>query len=508
MIEKAKSIALVVLVGLSLIQSYFLMYSPPTLGATVSSDQDYVNTEPMGTELSVENVVFPDRLVLHFGGDEHTVLYPGTSFYDMILKERIQGREFKDFRRTSADLLNWDAIRQNAIGVELRYDVGVPVELLQKLLKLKGDTLFFGDTVDRIWIFKMQNTEQVRTFFFSADGQAVYESVQADLTVRDVQDYVNFGKYQTRYRITDDGLYVPVKPIRSVQVKYAYETFAPELMRRNLFFDPGTTRAVEGRNGSQIYTDGKRGLQVQQGGTWISYTDPAAPQSGQNVLSDNFYAAVEFVNQHGGWDGSYRFSELANGADGTVVRFQQYMESYPVLASSAAPYGYLQLSLQQGAVTEYNRSLITLSDKADERATRWLPGGDELAAALDAYDKRAEVQSLYPAFQAVLQEGRKIAFVPVWAVRLKDGTQQMLMEAYPAGYTPPETENTQPDDAGQDSDGEDGEDGGDAAGETGGETADAANAPAETPGATDSPEGVPGAAVDPGEAEVSLHGLG
>lgn len=451
MIEKAKSIVLGVLVVLSLVQSYFLMYSPPSLGATVSSDQDYVNTEPMGKELSVEDVIFPDELVLHFGGNEHTVLYPGSTFYEMILNERIQGREFKGFQRSSADVLDWDEIRKNDMGVELHFEAGVSVELLQKLLKLKGDLLFLGDSIDRVLIFKTEDSEEVRTFFFSVDGESVYESVQADLTVRDVQDYVGFGQYQSRYKLTSDGLYVPEKPIRAVQMTYAYETFSPELMRRNLFFDPSTTRAVEGRNGAQIYTDGKRGLQVEQSGTWISYTDPAAPQSAENVLSDNFYAAVEFVNQHGGWDGSYRYSSAASGLDGTVIQFQQYMNNYPVLTADSSRYGYMQLSLQQGAVTEYNRSLITLADEAEERTSRWLAGGTELENALQSYDRREEVIALYPAVQAVKteqKEGTRMSFVPVWAVRLADGTQHTLLEAYPAGYTPPETETEQDEDGG------------------------------------------------------------
>jgi hypothetical protein len=34
-------------------------------------------------------------------------------------------------------------------------------------------------------------------------------------------------------------------------------------------------------------------------------------------------------------------------------------------------------------------------------------------------------------------DNSRLQFVPVWAVRLKDGTEEILLEAYPAGYEPP-----------------------------------------------------------------------
>ncbi|WP_054025732.1 YycH family regulatory protein [Bacillus sp. FJAT-28004] len=439
--EKIKTTTLILLVVLSLLQSYLLAYSMPGLGATVRSDQDYVNAEPIGKATSVESVIFPEALVIHLGGNKHTIIYPGTQFYDMILNQRIQGREFKGFQRSPSDVLNWEEIRRNDIGIELRFDNGIPVELLQKLLKLEGDLLFLNETIDRIWIFKTTGTEEIRTFFFSADGEMVYESVRADLTVRDVQDYVGFGQFQPKYSMTSDGLYIPLAPIQSTEMVFPYETYSPDLMKRSLFFDPSTTRAIEDRGGSQIYTDGKRGLQVEQNGKWISYTDPSAPQITENLLSDNVYASVDFVNWHGGWDGTHRFVNAMPGGEGKDIRFKQYIEQYPVMDTKPFHYGYMKLRLQQGVVTEYSRSLITLGQRSESRSVRWLSGGEELEQTLSNYDRRSEVTALFPALQATpIDEGR-LRFIPVWAVRLKDGTEEILVGAYRSGYTPPEQKN-------------------------------------------------------------------
>jgi len=449
MMERVKTVLLVVLVAFSLIQSYLLAYSMPGLGVTVRSDQDYVNAEPLGASASVESVIFPEQLIIHMGEDKHTIIYPGTQFYEMILNQRIQGREFKGFQRNPVNVLNWDEIRKNDIGIELKFERGIHVELLQKLLKLEGDLLFLNETIDRIWIFKKTGTEEIRTFFFSSDGKMAYESVRADITVSDVKDYVGFGEFQPLYTMTDDGLYLPVDPLQAMEIEYRYETYSPELMQRNLF-DPSTTRAIEDRSGSQIYTDGKRGLRVEQNGMWISYTDPAAPQMSENRLSENVYASVDFINQHGGWDGVHRFVDRGATSSGMIIRFQQYVEHYPVIESVPFRYGYMRLTLQQGVVTEYNRSLIELAEQSESRAIRWLPGGETLAAALDGYSRREDVMALYPALKALPVDDNLMKFVPVWAVRLKDGTDAVLMEGYPSGYEPPKPSKDQSANSGTD----------------------------------------------------------
>jgi len=437
MMERIKTVFLVVLVAFSLIQSYLLAYSMPGLGVTSRGEQSYLNAEPIGASSSVDSVIFPERLIIHMGNDQHTIIYPGTQFYEMILNQRIQGREFKGFQRNPVNMLNWDEIRANDIGIELIFEGGIHVELLQKLLKLEGDLLFLNETINRIWIFKKTDTEEVRTFFFSSDGRMVYESVRADITVSDVQDYVGFGEYQPHYTITEDGLYMPSDAIQALEMTYKYEMYSPELMQRNLFLDPSTTRAIEDRSGSQIYTDGKKGLRVEQNGMWITFTDPAAPQISENRLSDNVYAAVDFINQHGGWDGSHRFVDRGMTSSGMDIRFQQYVEQYPVVEAWPLRYGFIRMTVQQGVVTEFNRSLIELAEYSESRSIRYLPGGEQLAQMLDNHSHRSEITALYPALKPVPMDGGLMRFVPVWAVHLKDGTDSILMEAFPIGYNPP-----------------------------------------------------------------------
>ncbi|WP_052702886.1 YycH family regulatory protein [Paenibacillus beijingensis] len=447
--ERVKSWLLAFLVALSLVQSFLLAYSIPGISTTVRTEQDYVNTEPMGAEQTVEDVIFPEQIVLHFGNGKHTVMNAGDLPYYSSVYDKLKNREFTSFQKMSPYVVDWKEIRSANLGLELSFGSGIPVELLRKVMKLQGNQEFMADSVDRIWIFRSisGSGDEVRTFFFSSGGQAVYESKRADLSVQDVEDDVGLGAYLTPYAVTEDGLYVPQEPVEAAEAIVGYDAYPPDLMQRNLFFDPGTTRTLKDRSGSQVYTDGKHALQVEQDGEWIRYTDPAAPQNneqsgsaGSNV-SSGVVAAVVFINQHGGWDGRHQLQSTADASTGIgkSLLFGQYFRldanrSFPILPGGGFRFGYMKLTAQQSVVTGYERSLITLSETPEAKVVRWLPGGTELQKALGGFSRRAEVQALFPAVKAEPLEHGKLRFDPVWVVRLSDGTRQTLTGALPAGF--------------------------------------------------------------------------
>ncbi|MBM7567907.1 YycH family regulatory protein [Paenibacillus sacheonensis] len=435
MIDKAKTLLLTALVILSLVQSYLLAYSMPGLGVTKSPQQGYLPSEPIGEESKVENVIFPEDMVLHLGKSKHTVLYPASNFYNLIFG-KIKSREFKGFQRMTSASVDWDEIRDRDQGLELRFARGVPMELLSKVLKLEGDTPFMNDVVNRIWIYKSSDRDEVRTYFFSADKLTVYESVKADLTAQDVQMYVGYGEYQVNYKRLGNDIYLPEGPVESSATIVGFDSYTTETMQSYTFLDPGVTRAISDRNGSQIYTDGKRGLQIEQNGRWLSYTDSVAAQGQGDNESENVYSAIQFVNQHGGWDGLHRFVYADQFGDAQVLKFQQYYGSYPLVPMDPFLFGNMKLRLQDGTVSEFERSMLTLKKKPEQRSVRWLPGGEMLADAFANYPRKADVVAVYPALLVTPSSDNSLALDPIWAVRFNDDSQEKLLDAIPGGYKP------------------------------------------------------------------------
>ncbi|MCC3377366.1 YycH family regulatory protein [Cohnella sp. REN36] len=424
MIERFKSLLLVLLVGLSLVQSYFLAYSMPSMDAKVKTDQDYVKTEPLGPEEKVEKLLFPEELVLHMGQDKHTVFYPNDTFFSMVL-DKLVSREFKSFQRVPVEQVNWEQVRKEEAGIEVRFGREIPFELLRRVYKIDADFLFSGDAINRIWIFARPDSGEVRSFFFSTDGRNVYESSRADLTVQDVEQSVGFGQYWKPYRYWANGVYIPDQSLPVTRLSVKFSRYTPDQMQRNLFSNPNTTRMIQDtQDGTQIYMDSKRGLKVEEAGSWMSYKDPVAPAEGKDDLTENIAAAVQFVNQHGGWNGRFRLVRAAETGGGAsrdnAIRFQQYYNEFPIVSGEGFRFGDMQLTIQQGFVSSYERSLIVLEAKPEQQQEMRLSAGDLLLSQIRQAAGGAMVEAIYPAYRPSLADDQ-LRLEPVWAVRLASG---------------------------------------------------------------------------------------
>jgi regulatory protein YycH of two-component signal transduction system YycFG len=432
MMEKGKSVLLFVLVLLSLVQSYFLAYSMPNLDAKVKTELDYVKTVPLGTEENVKNLIFPEQLVIHLGDDKHTVFYPSTlTFYELILTKLV-GREFKGLQRDSINTVDWEQIRREDKGVELRFGRAIPFELLQQVFKI-DDFQFSRDSIDRIWIYSSKGRDEVRTFFFSTDGRYVYESVRADLTIGDVEGIVGFGQYWDPYSSQDGKLYIPDKPVtRLLKMEVAFSRYTTDQMQANLFFDPSIIRTIQdSQDGPKFFTDNKIGLKVEQDSSWMSYTNPVAPTNSENNMIDNVMAGISFVNQHGGWNGKHQLVKEIESEGVNAIRLQQYYRDVPIVSGNSINFGYMQLTMQQGVVSSYNRSLLVLGSEITNKSIRQLPGGDQLRAMLNKLDMGgSNIEALFPAYQPSLGK-ETVLLSPVWAARLLNGETVILSESGP-----------------------------------------------------------------------------
>ncbi|MFB5269402.1 YycH family regulatory protein [Paenibacillus enshidis] len=417
--ERLKSAALTALVLGSLVQSYFLIYRLPGSGTLLTSETSYVQTENMGQEQSVEDLIFPDRMIIHMGENKHTVFYPGTTFYDLILS-RLEGRIFESYQRRSIQSADWNAIREKNKGIELSFSGGVPVTLLERLMRITPDPVFRAETINRIWIYTDSQASKTHALFFSTRGDVVYEATQADLTVEDVQQHVAFGISSPLYEMVDGQYYIPQEDLEVEQPVVLSGLFTIEQMQRNLFFDPGITRNIQEKDGSEIYTDSKRSLQVKQEQRWMSYTDPAAPSSEESDTVRDLLAGVEFVNQHGGWDGRYRLAMQSSLDYGTKVSFQQYYKSFPMMDKPSFRFGTILLEMQQETASVYERSLLYLKGGEDSAKKVMLPGGEKLKQQLAKQAEGQAVTGISPAYMPKLTD-QGIELVPVWRVKLDNG---------------------------------------------------------------------------------------
>ncbi|SEC29802.1 two-component system activity regulator YycH [Paenibacillus sp. GP183] len=424
MIEKLKTFALVLLIGGSLFQSYMLAYSSPNLDPVLQSD--YVQTETLGAQKKLEDMLFPDHIIVHMGNNQHTVLYPGNYSYRSLV-DNIKQRSIEGFRKTSQFLgtINWEDVKNKYQGVEFRFRDGVPINVLQKLLQVKGDLPVENDIITRIWIFKNGETEDIRTFLFTDSPSTIYEVVKADFTSKDVEKFVsNYGNVYDLYLPGNGDYYLPVKPIRTMVYTFKYKRFTAEQLKRSLFVDPGITRNLKERDGSEIYTDAKRGLQISKDQLWFNYSDPVASVESNIDVRENLQSGVQFVNQHGGWDGIYSLSRtpLRQTFSNQTFIFRQYYENYPIIDEG---FGTIKLIVQKGIVSAYERSMIIPDPKSVTHIDVTLPSASELADRLKNYQKASSIISIFPAYRPFIKEDT-VVLAPVWALEFRDGTVDFI----------------------------------------------------------------------------------
>ncbi|WP_150272673.1 YycH family regulatory protein [Paenibacillus tepidiphilus] len=421
--EKIKSWLLALLVFGSLVESYYLIYRLPGSDSAVMSESLYVKTDNMGPKQNVENLLYPERMVIHMGGDRHTLFYPGSAFYDLILN-RIKGRGFESFQRRSVQDFDWNKIRRENSGIELSFGEGIPVTLLQRVMQLSPDSLFEGESINRIWIYNGKNDSKAHAVFFSTRGDIVYEAAKADLTVQDVQQHVDFGQNLTPYSVVNNNYYIPEIPLQLLEVELPIGMYTIEQMQSNLFFDAGSTRYIPEKDGSKIYTDSKRSLQVDEQ-NWMNYSDPAALPAGESTPATDALEAVDFVNEHGGWNGEYRLATAEEDRQDRSVAFQQYYGSYPIMSEPGLRYGVIHLELQQGTVSSYERSLIYMEEDKAVKTIVELPGGEELRTKISELKLALPIKDLTPAYLPGQKEDR-LHLVPVWQITLSDGSVIVL----------------------------------------------------------------------------------
>ncbi|NEW07300.1 hypothetical protein GK047_14935 [Paenibacillus sp. SYP-B3998] len=424
MIERVKSIVLVVLIGFSLYLSFLLASYNPPKGEPIQQS-NYIQTETLGRQSELQDMLFPDQIIVHLGNQQHSVLYPSNYYYTRLL-DNIKQRSFNGFRKTTMFLanVNWEEVRTKQQGVEIRFREGIPFSILQQMLRIEGEIPVENDKITRIWIFTKGNNEDVRAFFYTDSPSIGYEVVHADFTSKDIENFAAYGDLTNLYKTTNNGdYYVPVKPLRVSSYSFNYSLLSADQLKQSLFVDPGITRNLKERDGSEIYTDSKRGFQLNRDQRWITYSDPIAPVESKSDVREDLVAGIKFINQHIGWDGKYLVARTPQkqSYDNHTFTFRQYYEAFPIITSQLEGFGSLKLQIQKGLVSGFERSMIIPDLKSAQRRDAELISGDVLEERLQYYQRKMSIVTIFPAYRPIVSE-KTVVLIPTWVLELRDGT--------------------------------------------------------------------------------------
>jgi regulatory protein YycH of two-component signal transduction system YycFG len=430
--ERIKNIILAALVLLSLLLSWQLM--------TYHPQYDYLNQghydqlEGLAESKDWRELFKPHLVVYHLAEGEIRVAPPNTYVYNLIY-EKMNGWELELVKAVDSERKEeWQALLEQAEGIEFLFWHGLPLEVITSLFKGDNEKSGLSESeLERAWIRRMllyqdphfQN--EVSLLFIQEEG-SLLESRITNLSLRELNALIEYGKEQYPYQAIygDDAKtvfapvhYVSKEPVMMAEVHYHYKRIPIHHMLTYLFVDPSLARRIEQKGNTILYIHGPRGLQVDQDYTTMHYFHPQVDQLQNGTLFNLVQSdrAVQFVNQHKGWDKDYLFDQLHVIKSEFLVQFQfrEYLDTYPVYSEQGVHLSRLNIDLKPDRVVGYSRSLLQRGEMISQK-TRKLPSGTALWAKLEESGvDLSRIQLVRPGYKLVLDE-TVMKYIPCWVI--------------------------------------------------------------------------------------------
>lgn len=215
---------------------------------------------------------------------------------------------------------------------------------------------------------------------------------------------------------------VPGLPLLRVQS----EALPDELLRK-VFFDTAAVRRITERDGSVIYTDGRRGVRLYPEAGW-EYTTPVGGNEEVKRDLDALTAAVKFIARHGGFVPQSRVAGLERVSSGGdfrwYVHFSFDIRGIPVVGQEAP----LMVRVGAGGIEACRRVLRRPGEfyGSPSQIITAATAVKAAIAALGASEQRLDAEELQ--LEAVdlvywnhASGATQELYTPVWVVQLHPG---------------------------------------------------------------------------------------
>lgn len=356
MLQRVKTVALGVLVALSIVLSYELwqgLWSTPATAAW-SGPSGLVPTK----QPTLKQVIRPSQVVYRIGQPaKYSVGLPTSTPYNAVLALLQIAHVSK-----SRTVAQWQPSGLFAVEV----DFGIPLtrtQLQTWMPSVQG--LPAGTTVGTMWLSATSAQQNVQIVMQTDVG---YSIATTDLQAASFRESVASSVAKQPWSQVNKTSYVPSRPIRvSRQV---WTTTSPQVLPlvRSFFVNPQVLTRVNGPNHTVIWTDGSRAVQWDQSSGTLAFSDPNASVNIDN--SSALPAIVKYLQSHGGTPGSVIALQNVVSTDfpqGDTYTFRPFMNGLPLLGDA----GSYTVEWIGGSTVGFQRPLIQLGTlvKSEEANT-------------------------------------------------------------------------------------------------------------------------------------------
>jgi regulatory protein YycH of two-component signal transduction system YycFG len=338
-VEQIKSIALFVLVFLSITLTFSIWTYKPNYDTI---EPPKVFDSSIGKQLQMSDIIKPYRVLFHMNGK-----WKGTNEnvkMESILSE-MKKWELSDLTLVSNNLddkkLNELIGMNNRMTLFYTGEIPFPV-FLQNLLptqnKKINEAAFNRMIIDwnKLNNSSMSNNELI-VFFANSKNNKLYKAKIKVQSGKQFQTNVvtvakSFPNYLEIEREGAKSFYLPTKAINMPKYTYIIEPDPVNSYKNALFSDPNIVkRSPDEVTGTEKYTDDKSLMTIDVTKKTLNFVNTSIVENKEKALeSDLILNTFSFINEHGGWTGDFRYSEVDYGNQ--KVTYQMYLKDQPVFS--------------------------------------------------------------------------------------------------------------------------------------------------------------------------------
>jgi regulatory protein YycH of two-component signal transduction system YycFG len=272
-------------------------------------------------------------------------------------------------------------------SLELIYPDTIPIQTFQLMFQVNEKSLpsiYFDHLVLK---FKKGQEEDVHAYFVDYERRKIYEASVENLIKEDLERINQrfeheYMKYLA-YNINDvRTIFLPKGPIEINRIQYYTDKIETEKFRDALFSDPSYVRK-ESLAYEDLYTDGSRLLEIDSTINVMVYVNPINIQNDNMESSHLLKRSFSFVNDHGGWTDTYRFTSWDRNKQEVVYRL--YEDNHPVFNSQ----GMTEIYQRWGSteIIRYSRPIYRFIKLPLDSYPVKLTAGDEIVQKIEKQPK-------------------------------------------------------------------------------------------------------------------------
>ena len=410
-LETAKSLILIVLIGISLLLTYGLWSYQPS-GDTLENSTYENETDLGGDKESKKSLIEPHSVIFHADSNYYGFSDP--------LKQKDLYAEMQSWVMDNFETGPPENVREKNYFVEITFPDELPMTILNGLFNFSNQEITLPS-----WKFKQiyftfsPETASLKVHFVSVNGQqhatafvndsANYErlwSFIADIDADVLKKYTLFNEENTR-------IYVPADHTELAEYSFTVNKIDPNLLINALFRNPSAVRPIFSGN-ERLYTDNQQQIQVFENGSSMEFYNP---YSDDHELTDTLNLidrSIMNINDHYGWTEEFNLLSAVSN----TIRYQMYYEGYPVFDNSHLNLNVIEQKWINQDLAVYRRPLFTLeASNILLKTAVELPAGDDIIDYLQ-HNKNSNynvenIKDLRIGYRLEL-DGIDITLVPAW----------------------------------------------------------------------------------------------